>query len=46
MAPKDMYCDLDEQTLRELLVKALDSLSSLTGNEKTAKEKSEKSNIG
>ena len=38
MAPKDMYCDLDEQTLRELLVKALDSLSSLTGTEKTAKE--------
>ena len=33
-----MYADLDELTLRQLLINAMNALSSLTGNEKTSKE--------
>ena len=38
MSQKDMYADLDEVTLRQLLLEAVKANSTLSGGEKTAKE--------
>ena len=38
MPPKDLYADLDETTLRQLLLEAMKDLKSLSGTEATAKE--------
>ena len=38
MPPKDLYADLDETTLRQLLLDAMKDLKTLSGTEATAKE--------
>ena len=38
MPPKDLYADLDETTLRQLLLDAMKDLKSMSGTEATAKE--------